>query len=92
MILSWLKSMGCKDYSLLILGVIPICDAVGECLRFILFLDDLYGRVFDRVFPKGSRTLISSNVFLLIAGKAVHLLLADLRVFLWISISDIRRI
>ena len=27
-------------------------DAVRECLRFILFLDDLYGRVSDRVFPK----------------------------------------
>ena len=37
-------------------------DAVGECLRFILFLDDLYARMSDRVFPKGSRTLISSNV------------------------------
>ena len=28
-------------------------DAVGECLRFILCLDDLYGRMSDRVFPKG---------------------------------------
>ena len=29
--------------------MIPILDAVGECLRFILFLDDLYGRMSDRI-------------------------------------------
>ena len=52
MVLSWLESTGCKDFSLLIHGVIPILDAVGEYLRFILFLDDLYGRMSDRVFPK----------------------------------------
>jgi len=51
-VLSWLESTDCKDFSLLIHGVIPILDAVGGCLRFILFLDDLYGRVSDRVFPK----------------------------------------
>ena len=27
-------------------------DAAGECLRFILFLDDVYGRMSDSVFPK----------------------------------------
>ena len=51
-ILLWLESVECKDYSLLLHGVILILDAVGEYLRFILFLDDLYGRVSDRVFPK----------------------------------------
>ena len=43
---------GFKDFSLLIHGVIPILDAVGECFRFIMFLDDVYGRMSDRVFPK----------------------------------------
>ena len=53
MVLSWLESTGYKDFSLLIHGVIPILDAVGEYPRFILFLDDLYGRMSDRVFPEG---------------------------------------
>ena len=34
----------CKDYSLLVV--------VGECLRFVLFLDNLYGRLSDTTFLK----------------------------------------
>ena len=43
---------GLQGLSLLIHGVIPVLDAVGEYLRFILFLDDLYGRMSNRVFPE----------------------------------------
>ena len=44
-------------------------DAVGEYLRFILFLDDLYGGMSDRVFPKELHALISPNVPWLMAEK-----------------------
>ena len=73
MILSWLESTGCKDFSLLIHGVIPILDAVGECLRFILFLDDLYGRMSDRVFPKGFTCVDFSKRTIVDGGEMVIL-------------------
>ena len=73
MVLSWLDSTDCKDYSLLIHGVIPILNVVGEYLRFIMFLDDLYGRMSDRVFPKGFTCVDFSKCTIVDGGEMVIL-------------------